>query len=251
MALLLLFVHVPEQIKKPSPRVVVRSLHHKLDIAGFALFAPAAIQLLLALEYGGNKYAWNSSTVIGLFCGAGGTFILFVIWEYFRGESAMIPFDLISKRVIWSSCAVFGLLMSLLYCNTYYLPVYFQAVKGVSPVLSGVYLLPSIVSQLLSAILSGVLGKSFASFLFRIPFALIFLLPRLKNTLTHRTVERLGYCLPFVVLGSIVNSVAGGLLSTLSPDTGSGKWIGYQILSGFGQGIGLQMVRGLRHCLGE
>lgn len=67
----------------------------------------------------------------------------------------MIPVAIISKRVIGSSCLVFGFLMSLLYCA----PIYFQAVKGVSPMLSGVYLLPSILSQLIAAVISGVLGK--------------------------------------------------------------------------------------------
>jgi len=71
----------------------------------------------------------------------------------------MIPVAIISKRVIGSSCLVFGFLMSLLYCATYYLPIYFQAVKGVSPMLSGIYLLPSILSQLIAAVISGVLGK--------------------------------------------------------------------------------------------
>ena len=32
-----------------------------------------------------------------------------------------------------------------------------------------------------------------------------------------------------------------GLLSTFSPSTSTGAWIGYQILFGIGQGIGLQM----------
>lgn len=32
-------------------------------------------------------------------------------------------------------------------------------------------------------------------------------------------------------------------MSTFEVDIASGKWIGYQILGGFGQGLGLQMVR--------
>lgn len=123
------------------------------------LFAPAAIQFLLALQYGGNQYSWNSATVIGLFCGAGGTFIVFLAWEHRQGEAAMIPFSMVGKRTVWSSCLVMLLLMSMTFCASYYLPIYFQAVKGVSPLMSGVYLLPSILSQLLSAVISGVLGK--------------------------------------------------------------------------------------------
>ncbi len=71
----------------------------------------------------------------------------------------MIPFSMIRKRPVWSSCLVYGFLMSQLFTTSYYLPIYFQGVKGVSPTLSGIYLLPSILSQLFLAIGSGILGK--------------------------------------------------------------------------------------------
>lgn len=75
-----------------------------LDLIGFALFAPAIIQLLLALEWGGTTYPWNSSTVIGLFCGGAATTLVFLTWEYFKGDDAMIPFSMVRRRIFWSSC---------------------------------------------------------------------------------------------------------------------------------------------------
>lgn len=134
-------------------------MHKELDLVGFALFAPAAIMLLLALQYGGNQYSWNSSQVIGLLVGSVVTFAVFVLWEAHKGDSAMIPASIMKRRTVWASCITFGFLMSLLYMITYYLPIYFQAVKGVSPTMSGVYLLPTIIAQLLAAGLSGFLGK--------------------------------------------------------------------------------------------
>lgn len=154
-----MFIHIPDQIIKPQGRLVLRTVLKDLDLIGFALFAPAAIQFLLALQYGGNQYAWNSATIIGLFCGAGGTFIIFLVWEYRKGDEAMIPFSMVRKRAVWSSCMVMLFTMSMTFCASYYLPIYFQAVKGVSPTMSGVYLLPSILSQLLLAVISGFLGK--------------------------------------------------------------------------------------------
>ncbi|KAL4972120.1 major facilitator superfamily domain-containing protein [Aspergillus desertorum] len=211
VAALLVFITIPDETRKPDPRKVAPTMHRELDLIGFALFAPAAIMLLLALQYGGNDYAWNSSQVIGLFVGAGATFIVFVLWENYKGDRAMIPPNIMKKRVVWSSCLMFGFLMSLMYIVTYYLPIYFQAAKGISPMMSGVYLLPTILAQLIAAGLSGFL------------------------------VQKVGYYLPFVVTGAVFNSIADGLLSTLMPHTFTGKWIGYQILAGFGQGIGLQM----------
>jgi Fungal trichothecene efflux pump (TRI12) len=153
----LVFVRIPESRK--SSITTIRSLPKELDLIGFVLFAPAAIQLLLALQYGGNQFAWNSSTVIGLFCGAGATCIIFLVWEYYKGDEAMIPFSMARNRIIWSSSVAFGLLMALTFTASYYLPLYFQGVKGASPTLSGVYLLPSILSQTFSVGLSGALGR--------------------------------------------------------------------------------------------
>jgi len=45
----------------------------------------------------------------------------------------------------------------------YYVAIYFQAVRGVSPTLSGVYILPAILSQVLFAIISGIGGSSIIS----------------------------------------------------------------------------------------
>lgn len=151
-------IHIPEKIPKPKFLVAIRSLPSKLDLIGFALFAPSAIQLLLALQYGGNQFSWHSSQAIGLFCGAGATFLVFLAWGYHKGDTAMIPFSMIRKRVVWSSCLAYGLLMGQIFCASYYLPIYFQGVKGASPLMSGVYILPSVVAHLLVAFVSGKIG---------------------------------------------------------------------------------------------
>ena len=70
----------------------------------------------------------------------------------------MIPLSMVGQKIVASSCVVilffFGGMMTL----SYYLPIYFQAVRGVTPTLSGVYMLPVILSQMVFAILSGYLG---------------------------------------------------------------------------------------------
>jgi hypothetical protein len=113
---------------------------------------------LLALDWGGTTYAWSSSIVIGLFCGAGVAFIIFAVWEYRLGDNAMIPLSILGQRIIWSSCAVMFFFFSSLMMLSFYLPIYFQTIRNASPTLSGVYILPGILSQLLFAIVSGALG---------------------------------------------------------------------------------------------
>ena len=160
VAAMIVFINIPDQTKKPSINMVVDTVLHKLDLVGFALFAPAAIQLLLALEYGQSTYPWGSATVIGLFCGAAGTFGIFLLWEWRQGDKAMVPLRMLAKRTVWSSCLVIICLFAVMLGSSYYLPVYFQAVKNDSPLISGVSLLPSILSQLALAVISGNLSRS-------------------------------------------------------------------------------------------
>lgn len=157
---MLFFVTIPEQTNKGKASSDFKAFNKSLDLIGFVVFAPAAIQLLLALQYGGIQYASNSSTVIGLFCGAAATAVVWITWNFHKDDDAMFPIPMLRKYIVWSSCFVFGFLMSQLFTTSYYLPIYFQGVKGVSPTLSGVYLLPMIVAQIFTAIGSGSLSKS-------------------------------------------------------------------------------------------
>lgn len=154
-AFLTIILRIPEQTPKGSPFVILPHLHHHLDLVGFALFAPAVIQLLLALQYGGNQFAWNSSQVIGLFCGFGATCIVWLAWNYHKGDAALLPPAMIRRRTVWSAAMFNAFQMTGIYGLFYYLPIYFQAVYNASAILSGVYIIPMIVPQLLAAGITG------------------------------------------------------------------------------------------------
>lgn len=142
---------------KQKAITVFSRLHHYLDLIGFVLFAPAILQLLLALQYGGNQYPWNSSTVIGLFCGSGATFAVWLVWNRYKGDDALLPHSMIKQTVVWASGLYQAFMISAVYGATFFLPIYFQAINNVTAMMSGVYLLPTILPQLLMAALSGVL----------------------------------------------------------------------------------------------
>jgi hypothetical protein len=123
----------------------------------------------------------------------------------------MIPFSMLKRPIVYSSCIVMFFFFGNLYMTTFYLPIYFQAVRNVTPTLSGVYLLPGILGTMVMAISSGI------------------------------AVSKMGYYLPWSVGSGILMSIGSGLLSTLTTDSSTGKWIGYQIISGVGRGMGFQM----------
>jgi hypothetical protein len=94
----------------------------------------------------------------------------------------------------------------------YYLPYYFQAIKNVSALRSGIDVLPLILSQVVGTILAGVLTT------------------------------RIGYYVPFMYLGAVFMAIGAGLLTLLEIDTPTKDWIGYQIIFGLGAGFGFQQV---------
>ncbi|KAM7219425.1 Major facilitator superfamily domain containing protein [Rhypophila decipiens] len=183
-----------------------------LDLVGCALFVPACFLILVALQWGGTKYAWNSGTIIGLFVGGGLLTIIFVAWEWWVGEMALIPGVVMGRRQVLLACIFAFLQLGSLAVMSYYLPTWFQAVQGVNPLDSGVRVLPSVLMQIVAL---GIVGS-------------------LAN--------KLGYYNPWFFVGSALMCVAAGLYTTFSAfNTSTGQWVGYQIIQGLGVGLTMQV----------
>jgi hypothetical protein len=233
VATLVLLIHIPEQTEKmpwrgQSKAAIKRQLRlvlvHRVDLAGFALFASATIQLLLALQWGGTvAHPWKSSVIIGLFVGAGLTALVWGFWNYRMshwpgtddipnrdGEAALVPTPIIRQRTVYAGSLTSFTLMGAIIMNSFFIAIYYQTARDASPVMSGVDMLPSILSQMLAAVVSSMV------------------------------ISKMGYYLPWAVSGMAISSIGTGLLSTLSPTTPTGHWIGFQILAGAGRGMVFQ-----------
>ena len=187
-----------------------RHVVRNFDLLGFALFAPACVMLLLALQWGGVEYSWSSAAIIGLFCGSACAFASFFFWESCVGETAMMPLSLMRRRVIYSSLLTAFFQYGGMLVLTYYLPLWFQAIKGTTPTLSAVYTLPTFISQLIAAIVAGII--------------------------TSQT----GFLTPLAFVGGCAGVISAGLMTTFHVHTGAGAWISYQILAGVGRGLSMQ-----------
>ncbi|RYP44830.1 hypothetical protein DL768_008750 [Monosporascus sp. mg162] len=206
----LLLVSIPDyRVYGDGTQAISQSLR-KLDLIGFLLFTPTVIMFILALQWGGTVYPWNSATIIGLFCGALGNLPVFLAWEYRVGDEAMIPLVLLRRRIIWSSCLNMACFIGCTFTIAYYFPVYFQAVRDASPVQSGANMLPQILTNMIVTITTGAL------------------------------VGRLGYYLPFALASGVFTSVGAGLITTLTPTSPTAQWVGFQIVQGI-QGLGFQI----------
>jgi MFS family permease len=210
LLVVLFFFHNPGY-SKPIDATLLEKIAN-LDLGGVALAMGAIISLTLALEYGGQKMPWNSSTVIGLLVGFVAISIAFVAWQIWQGDRGMIPPRVIKVLPIWSTSLFQFFFAGSYMISLYYLPIYFQSVHGVSPIQSGIRNLPLVIASAIAILLTGQLVAK-----------------------TQRTG-------PVMVFGSSLATVACGLFYTFNTDTSTGRWIGYQILAGVAWGSGFQMA---------
>lgn len=188
----------------------IRQRITQIDPFGTLVFLPGIACFLLALEWGGTTYPWNNGRIVALFVLAGILLIAFVIIQVWQQENATIRPRIVKNRSI--SCGTMYSLLTYgaMTCLVYYLPIWFQAIKGTSAVGSGISTLPLVLSMVTAAISSGAI------------------------------ITATGWYNPWMFFCSTLMSVGMGLITTLRTNTGVAKWIGYQIIFGIGLGTGMQ-----------
>jgi EmrB/QacA subfamily drug resistance transporter len=127
---------------------------HKLDLVGAALLIAAAIPLLLALTWGGARFAWLSPTILTLI-GVSGILSAAFAWYLTRAPEPFLPLPILANQVVrWgtasSSCAV-GTSIGL----TIFLPLYYELVHKLSATDSGLALIPIVAMSTPGSLLSG------------------------------------------------------------------------------------------------
>ncbi|MCJ1380208.1 hypothetical protein MMC17_003311 [Xylographa soralifera] len=182
----------------------------QLDALGTAVLIPGVVCLLLALQWGGETYAWSSGRIIALLALMAVLLVAFIAVQILLPKTATIPPRIFKQRSIIAGFWATLCIGSSSYIFIYFLPVWFQSIKGVSAVESGIRLLPTMLSMVVGTISGGI------------------------------TIQKVGYYTPFAIVGSCIMAIGAGLLTTLQVDTGIGKWIGYQVLYGFGMGLCFQ-----------
>ncbi|KAL5120374.1 hypothetical protein ACEQ8H_001664 [Pleosporales sp. CAS-2024a] len=191
----------------------------ELDPIGFLLIATSLICLLLAIQFSGKQYSWSSGVVIALVILFGLFGIGFVVFTLWRGEKGTVPPSVISQRSILAAIFSSIGIGSVLVLFAFYLPIWFQVIQNKSPQDSGLSLIPLLLSVVVAVILSGIMAS------------------------------KSGYYVPGLILGSCILMVGAGLITTWSATVGSGRWIGYQILTGLGLGLTLQGPNIAAQCI--
>lgn len=164
---------------------------------------------ILALQYAGNTYAWNSSVVIGMLVGSALIAAALVCWEIWLGDYAMMMPRLYRQRSLWTTAPFQFFFMGSYIVLLYYLPIYFQSILGVSPISSGVHNLPLVLAAAVFALAGG---------------AVVMMTGRAQQTM---------------FVGSSLATVAIGLIYTLDIGSSTGKWVGYQFFVGASMAIAI------------
>ena len=192
---------------------------NRIDILGNMLLLGSAVMFFLALQFANSDTSWGSPRIVGLLVGAAVGIIIFTGWQFFRKDQALIPPRIALQRSVAFGCLTAIFLYGSLLMHNYYLPIWFQAIKGRDAIQSGVDMLAYVIPTALASLISGIL------------------------------VSKIGYFTPASIFGSAIATVGAGLVCTLSIDTSTGKWIGYLILTGFGLGISIQQGFNAAHTV--
>ncbi len=127
---------------------------HRLDWPGAALMVLASTSLLLALSWGGVRYAWGSAVIVTLLGGAvllGAGFAA----RLMTAAEPLIPTNVLKDQVVYSATMAACFAMGTFIGLTIYVPIFFEGVLGLTASESGVALVPLMVGTVTGATLSG------------------------------------------------------------------------------------------------
>ena len=104
---------------------------HKLDVLGALLMVGAAIALMLALTWGGRRYAWTSPQILALLVAS------ITLWAFFAGrvmtaEEPFIPLSVLRDGAMRVGTAAGFFAVGLVIALTIVLPLYAQLALGLS-----------------------------------------------------------------------------------------------------------------------
>ncbi|KAJ5424556.1 Major facilitator superfamily domain general substrate transporter [Penicillium cf. griseofulvum] len=141
---------------KLAPSSLMEKLR-RIDYFGTVLFVGSMSSFLIPLSWGGISYDWNSWQTLAPLCIGGVGLIIFGFYEYYFASDPIVPPVIFQNRTAIASFIGSVLQGLILWCALYYLPLYYEAVKEYSPIISGVALFPETFTVAPSGMVAGIL----------------------------------------------------------------------------------------------
>ena len=184
---------------------------YRFDWLGAVLISLSAVSIIMALTWGGNTYAWSSSQIIGLFVVGLLSAVGLILWER-KAKEPIIPLNLF-RNSIFNVASLLSAIVGLIMLGTIiFLPIYLQMVRGYSPTVSGLYMLPFVAGMLVASISSGLI------------------------------ISRIGKYKLFPIIGTIMVGFGIWLFSHVSPNTSEMAMSLWMLVTGLGMGMFMQVM---------
>ena len=149
LVITILFLHIH------NPKTPLIKGLKAIDWLGSALVVGATLMFLIGLESGGTTHPWNSPFVICLIVFGVVTYGVFALWQLFA-RYPVIPrrlFATVSRACTYAVVFCHG---AGFIAPVFFLPLYFQAALGATPLQSGIWMLALAISFALSGIIMGI-----------------------------------------------------------------------------------------------
>ncbi|KAI9806472.1 MAG: hypothetical protein M1833_003659 [Piccolia ochrophora] len=194
----------------PRQGVPTKTRLRQLDWTGAVLIVGAMISGVMAISFGGITYAWESGRIIGLFCCSGVLFIVFGLQQYYAilttVEQRLFPLHFLKRKTMLILFAMTACAVTVVYTPIFFIPLFFQFVRGDSALDAGVRLLPFVVLLVAAVMLNGALMSAY------------------------------GYYMPWYIFGGVFSIIGAALMYTVDEYSSVARIYGYTILLGIGGG---------------
>lgn len=165
-----------------------RTVQHAIDWAGSLLLVSGLSCLVMVVTLGGETLPWTSPALLALAAMVPVLVLLFVRQERIAPEP-VLPLQLLRDRVLRVSIGVNIAGGVLIWCGIFFVPLFVQEVRGVSPTAAGFTLMPLMLGAAGGTLLAG------------------------------QSIERTGRIRIWPVIGSVLMAAGLGLLATADQTT--------------------------------
>jgi EmrB/QacA subfamily drug resistance transporter len=183
----------------------------RVDYLGAFLLMAGATCLVLFTSLGGSSFAWGSGPELAFGLGGLALVALFVLVEH-RASDPVIPPRLFKNRVFSATSSIGFVVGFAMFGAMTFIPLYFQLVRGVTPTMSGFWLLPMMLGMLAASVTSGFV------------------------------VSRRGRYRIFPIVGTFMTALGLVLLSRITETTTGGIVALYELCFGVGIGMVMQIL---------
>ncbi|KAF9769820.1 Efflux pump dep3 [Fusarium sp. DS 682] len=194
----------------PNPTKNLLEKLRSADWVNAVVFLAGSACLTVALTFGGVVYSFHSGTIIALWTVTGVLLAAFIILlrlhPLVSKENRLYPLHFFKQWTLVNMQFQVFLSSGIILAMTYYVPLYFQFIKGDGALEAGVRLLPLIMSMVAMSMFNG------------------FLMPKY------------GLIPVWYIGGSALALIGSALMYTVDESTSNGKIYGYSILVGAGAG---------------